>query len=272
MASRGQEVGIDLDVSQTRPSHGPDAPELPRLGPERSDDQNVVIDLRGREPIVILEPVEAVSTDTQSGLFNPPVWKLAIKRAMDIFLGGVTLILLLPLISIAALAVATTSRGGVFFRQTRIGKNGEPFSFVKFRTMVDDADHHKGDLDEQNEANGPIFKIRQDPRITGVGRVMRKLSIDEIPQLLHVISGKMSLVGVRPPLPDEVDQYGEREWLRLAARPGLTCIWQTSGRSDLDFDTWIDMDLEYLENWSLTLDVKLLLKTIPAVLSGRGAY
>lgn len=266
------EEGTFGGVTQARPIHEVTLRELEDTDRQRDDDdQHVVIDLRG-DSIVHLESVESTTLHGQGGLFNPPAWKLVVKRVMDILIGGVALFLLLPLILLTALAVAATSRGPVLHRQTRVGKDGKPFSFIKFRTMVDDASDHREDLDDQNEASGPVFKIRQDPRITRVGQVIRKLSIDEIPQLLHVISGKMSLVGVRPPLPDEVVQYGDREWLRLTAKPGLTCIWQTSGRSDLDFDTWVDMDVEYLENWSLMLDVELLVKTFPAVLSGRGAY
>jgi lipopolysaccharide/colanic/teichoic acid biosynthesis glycosyltransferase len=285
MASRGQrlqksadvepeaehEEGIIDGVAHARPINEADVRELADTGREQDDDQHVVIDLRG-EPVIHLDLPEPSTLHGQGGLFNPPVWKVAVKRGMDIFIGSVALVLLLPLIVITALAVAATSRGPMFFRQTRIGKGGESFAFLKFRTMVIDANDRRHGLHEQNEASGPVFKIREDPRITRVGRVLRKFSIDELPQLLHVLSGKMSLVGVRPPLPDEVDHYGDREWLRLTARPGLTCIWQTSGRSDLSFDTWVDMDVEYLENWSLLLDIELLIKTVPAVLSGRGAY
>jgi lipopolysaccharide/colanic/teichoic acid biosynthesis glycosyltransferase len=127
-------------------------------------------------------------------------------------------------------------------------------------------------LVELNEATGPIFKVRDDPRMTKVGRVLRKLSIDEMPQLLHVLSGKMSLVGPRPPLPEEVVTYSEFEWQRLSVQPGITCIWQVSGRSDLDFDTWVQMDIQYIEEWTLSSDLRLLLRTVPAVLTGRGAY
>jgi lipopolysaccharide/colanic/teichoic acid biosynthesis glycosyltransferase len=134
------------------------------------------------------------------------------------------------------------------------------------------SDAMKQHLGEANEADGPIFKIKRDPRITPVGRILRKLSIDELPQLVHVLRGHMSLVGFRPPLADEFEQYCDWERQRVRAKPGLTCIWQVSGRSDLDFGTWVKMDLEYIERWSLWLDIKILLLTIPAVLSGRGAY
>ena len=132
--------------------------------------------------------------------------------------------------------------------------------------------YEKPQLKELNEKDGPIFKIRNDPRITKVGKVIRKLSIDELPQLAHVLSGKMSLVGPRPHLPEEVAAYDLRAYRRLTVKPGITCIWQVSGRADLNFDTWIDLDLEYIDTWSLTSDAKILFKTVPAVLSGKGAY
>jgi lipopolysaccharide/colanic/teichoic acid biosynthesis glycosyltransferase len=139
--------------------------------------------------------------------------------------------------------------------------------------MCRDAEAKRRELDEQNEVpDGVVFKIRHDPRITRMGRVLRRLSVDELPQLFHVLSGKMSLVGPRPPLPEEVAAYGAWEAQRLLVKPGLTCIWQVSGRSDLDFHTWVQMDIEYIRDWSLWLDLKLLLRTIPAVLSGHGAY
>jgi len=235
-------------------------------------DPDIVIDLRGADPVVNLRQLEDWLGHRTGGLLHASPWKLATKRAMDITIGLLLLLVSLPVFFIASFAIVVTSPGPIFYRQTRVGKYGQPFTFLKFRSMRVGADEQRAELSNQNEVSGPVFKIRQDPRITPVGRVLRKLSIDELPQVFHVLSGKMSLVGARPPLPDEVDTYGSREWLRLLARPGLTCIWQTSGRSDLGFDTWVDMDIEYILNWNLGLDVKLLFKTVPAVLSGRGAY
>ena len=146
------------------------------------------------------------------------------------------------------------------------------FRFRKFRSMRATADDEKVELAALNEKSGPIFKIREDPRMTSVGRWLRRTSLDELPQLFHVASGRMSLVGPRPHLPVEVAMYGSRASQRLSVKPGVTCIWQVSGRSDLDFDTWIDLDLEYIQRWSLWSDIKLLVLTVPAVLSGRGAY
>lgn len=225
-----------------------------------------VIDLRTAEPIVEIDRL------TDAGLATASTAQLAIKRAFDIVISVLALVVLAPVFVIVALAIKLTSRGPVFFKQPRIGRGGEKFSFVKFRSMRTTAVYEKPQLIELNEKDGPIFKIRNDPRITKVGRVIRKLSIDELPQLAHVLSGKMSLVGPRPHLPEEVAAYDGRAHRRLSVKPGITCIWQVSGRADLDFDTWIDLDLQYIDNWSLGLDAKLLVKTVPAVLSGKGAY
>lgn len=225
-----------------------------------------VIDLRTAEPIIELErPV-------LQGLAVAPRFQLGIKRASDLVIAATALVLLTPLFVIVAAAIKLTSRGPVFFKQPRVGKDGEMFDFVKFRSMRTTAIYEKPQLRELNEMDGPIFKIRNDPRITKVGKVIRKLSIDELPQLSHVLTGKMSLVGPRPHLPEEVAAYDARAHRRLTVKPGITCIWQVSGRADLDFDTWIDLDLEYIDTWSSALDTKILIKTIPAVLSGKGAY
>jgi lipopolysaccharide/colanic/teichoic acid biosynthesis glycosyltransferase len=205
-------------------------------------------------------------------LLSAPRWKLAVKRSLDVVITGLAIIALSPLMLAVACAVKLTSRGPVFYAQVRIGQQGQAFRFVKFRTMKRGADEIKEELAAENEADGPIFKIKKDPRITRVGRIMRKLSIDELPQLFHVLTGQMSLVGFRPPLVGEFDQYGDWERQRVQGKPGITCIWQISGRSDLDFKTWVNMDLEYIEKWSLWLDLKILILTLPAVLSGRGAY
>jgi exopolysaccharide biosynthesis polyprenyl glycosylphosphotransferase len=219
---------------------------------------DLVVDLRPLEPDL---------------LYLHRTWELRLKRVIDIIGALLGLLILSPMLVITALAVACTSTGPVFFRQERIGHLGKTFSFLKFRSMYVDAEERKAEYEDLNEhSSGPIFKIRNDPRMTPVGRVIRKLSIDELPQLFHVLSGKMSLVGPRPPLPAEVAKYRPHEYARLLAKPGLTCIWQVSGRSDLDFETWVEMDISYIRHWSLWLDLKLLFKTLPAVLSGRGAY
>ena len=199
-------------------------------------------------------------------------WERAAKRLIDVVIAAVALIVLSPVLVCAALMVKLTSRGPVFYAQDRVGYRGRRFRLLKFRSMCRDADERRHELIDLNEADGPVFKIHDDPRITKAGRVLRRLSLDELPQLIHVLSGKMSLVGPRPPLPEEVAAYSLWEAQRLLAKPGITCIWQTSGRSDLDFRTWVSMDIAYIRDWSLWLDVKLLVRTVPAVLSARGAY
>jgi lipopolysaccharide/colanic/teichoic acid biosynthesis glycosyltransferase len=258
----------DLEVFQFQPVVAENATKA--HAEPAVDDVHVVIDLRSK--------TEAVAADTRpyldetANLLSAPVWKLQAKRALDIIGATVALLVFSPLFVITSLAIAITSPGPLLYISERIGRHGVPFRFFKFRSMRMDADSWLTDLQDVNEADGPIFKIRQDPRITTVGRWIRKLSLDELPQLFHVLSGKMSLVGPRPPIPSEVEEYGEWEFQRLLAKPGLTCIWQVSGRSDVDFATWVEMDLEYIQNWSLGLELKLLVKTMPAVWSGRGAY
>jgi exopolysaccharide biosynthesis polyprenyl glycosylphosphotransferase len=197
--------------------------------------------------------------------------QLLAKRIVDIGVSATTLLVLSPLLVVTALLIKLTSPGPVFFAQNRVGMNQRRFRLYKFRSMVVNADQLKKELAHLNELDGPAFKMGNDPRITRIGRFIRKTSIDELPQLYNVLKGEMSLVGPRPPLPDEVSQY---EWLfrrRLSVKPGITCVWQVSGRSGTTFDEWMKMDKQYVENWSLLLDFKILLKTIPAVLLCRGA-
>ncbi len=231
-----------------------------------------VIDLRS-DPVVDLRLIEAPERPVERrGLLDAARWQLIVKREIDVFVSFLLLLLLLPLLLITAAAIRLTSRGPALYVHERIGRDGEPFRMFKFRSMRVQAHEGRDEVWHLNEAGGPVFKIHDDPRITGIGRVIRKLSIDELPQLLNVLRRDMSLVGPRPPLPEEYETYGPREHQRLAVTPGITCIWQVSGRSDVDFDTWVDMDLEYIADWSLRQDLKLLLLTIPAVVSGRGAY
>lgn len=200
-----------------------------------------------------------------------PAYRVA-KRALDIIGASLALLVIgLPML-LVALAIKVESRGPALFFQWRLGENGIPFRFCKFRSMVVNAEQERANLEQQNEAEGPVFKIRRDPRITRVGRWLRRTSFDEAPQLFHVLSGKMSLVGPRPPLPEEVEGYEPWQRERLAVRPGLTCIWQVSGRSDIPFERWVELDIVYVRNRSFLLDLKILLLTIPAVLTGRGAY
>jgi lipopolysaccharide/colanic/teichoic acid biosynthesis glycosyltransferase len=201
-----------------------------------------------------------------------PVTYLLAKRLLDILVSGLALLLLMPLFLIVAIAIKLDSSGPVLFWQYRLGKDGRPFRFYKFRSMSAAATDLRASIAQMNEATGPVFKIRRDPRVTRVGRFLRKYSIDELPQLAHVLGGSMSLVGPRPPIPHEVEQYEVWHRERQAVKPGLTCIWQVSGRSDLSFEEWIRLDVEYVRSRNFWLDLKLLLLTIPAVITGRGAY
>lgn len=197
--------------------------------------------------------------------------QLLLKRLIDAAVSLAVLVALFPLMVVVAILIKLTSPGPVFFSQKRVGMNQRQFKLYKFRSMVADAEERKHELQHLNERDGPAFKIQNDPRTTRIGQFIRKTSIDELPQLFNVLSGEMSLVGPRPPLPEEVKRY---EWLfrkRLSVKPGVTCIWQISGRNNVSFDRWMKMDHEYIENWSLWLDLKILLKTIPAVLFSRGA-
>lgn len=195
-----------------------------------------------------------------------------VKRVFDVCGATAVVLLGLPLWVAVSLAIAVTSRGPVFYVQSRVGRNGRPFGMLKFRSMVVDAASQLPSLDASNEADGPLFKMRDDPRVTKVGRWMRKYSIDEFPQLLNVLRGNMSLVGPRPPLPSEVEAYGEDEWRRMEVLPGMTGLWQVSGRSDLSFDEMVRLDVFYIENWSVGFDLAILAKTLPAVVLARGAY
>ena len=199
-------------------------------------------------------------------------WHYAVKRGIDLTIAGLVLLLGSPIWLLAALAIKLDSPGPVLFKQKRLGYRGRPFRVYNFRSMRQHADNELAALRQMNEANGPLFKIREDPRRTRVGKLLRRTSIDEIPQLLNVLKGEMSLVGPRPPLPGEVEQYEAWEMGRLEVLPGITGLWQVRGRSELDFDEMVLMDLYYIENWSLRLDLHILLKTVPAVLFSRGAY
>lgn len=197
---------------------------------------------------------------------------LIIKRIFDVFISLLLAGILLPLFFIVSIAIKLDSPGPIFYKQTRLGKNAKPFKMLKFRSMVIGADKLVQQLSNQNTIQGPAFKVKNDPRRTKVGTFIRKYSIDELPQIFNVIAGHMSLVGPRPPLPSEVEQYGDWEWRRLEIVPGITGLWQVSGRSDLSFQQWMNLDIYYIENWSLVLDLKILLKTIPVVFKGEGAY
>ncbi len=199
---------------------------------------------------------------------------ISIKRLMDIMISVMAMFVIVPVGLVVAALIKLEDRGPVFYVSTRIGKNGKPIKFYKFRSMVVDADKKKAELLAYNERkDGPLFKMRNDPRITRIGRIIRKYSLDELPQFLNVLKGDMSLVGPRPHLPSEVEEYGDKDYLRLECIPGVTCLPQIYGRSSLSFREWVDFDLEYRRNWSISLDLKIISKTVSVllepVLSGR---
>ena len=231
----------------------------------------LLTDLFGDE----LPPPRVGRFDTAGTICFAPVhhndFELAIKRGMDLVGGVVGMVVAVPFIVAASIAIKLDGGGPVLFSQWRCGVNGRPFLMWKLRTMVDDADAMKADLLHLNEMDGPVFKIRNDPRVTRVGAVLRKWSIDELPQFGNVIRGDMSLVGPRPPTPEEVIRYEGGERRRLSMRPGLTCLWALNGRSDISFDEWMRLDLEYIDNWGLGEDLRIVGRTLPLILSGRGA-
>ena len=197
-------------------------------------------------------------------------WALLLKRTID-FLGALVLVILFsPLMLLAAAAIKLTSAGPVLFKQKRCTLHGRPFDMYKFRTMISEAENQRYELENQNEMAGPVFKIRNDPRVTRVGRILRRHSLDELPQLFNVLKGEMSLVGPRPPIPAEVARYENWQRRRLSMRAGLTCLWQISGRNEVDFNDWMQMDLHYIDHWSLGLDLEILIKTPLVMIRGTG--
>jgi exopolysaccharide biosynthesis polyprenyl glycosylphosphotransferase len=197
--------------------------------------------------------------------------QLLVKRGIDVVIAAAGLLVLSPFMGLIALLVRLSSPGPAIFRQVRCGLNGRRFVFYKFRSMVENAEELKPQLAHLNTRDNVVFKIPDDPRLTPVGGVLRKFSIDEWPQLWNVLRGDMSLVGPRPAVPSEVDQYKCWQRRRLRMRPGITCLWAISGRDNVDFETWMKMDMQYIDNWSLSLDWKILLQTIPRVITGHGA-
>ncbi len=231
----------------------------------------VALYFRHMKARVVLEELEGIPLLTFTNTPGAP-FPLFLKRVQDITASALGMAVLAPLLPVIALAVKLSSRGPVLYSQRRCGLNGRRFTLLKFRTMCDGADGRLDEVAHLNEVEGPAFKARRDPRVTPVGRILRRFSLDETPQLLNVLRGDMSLVGPRPPLPEEVERYERWQRRRLSMKPGLTGLWQVSGRAGLDdFNRWIALDLAYIDQWSLWLDLKILLKTIPAVLSTRGA-
>lgn len=199
-------------------------------------------------------------------------YKNATKRSLDMAIALVALVLLGPIAAALCLLITLEDRGSPFFKQTRIGKDGKPFKIWKFRSMYSDAEARKAELSALNERDSVCFKMKKDPRVTRVGKFIRRASIDELPQIMNVLTGEMSIVGPRPALPNEVISYGDKERKRLGGKPGITCTWQVSGRADIPFEQQVELDVEYLEKKSLWQDIKLIFRTIPAVITGKGAY
>jgi exopolysaccharide biosynthesis polyprenyl glycosylphosphotransferase len=203
---------------------------------------------------------------------SPEDWQRLLKRTFDIVASLVATLMLAPLFLLAGFLIKLTSQGPVFFIQERVGLNKRRFRLYKFRTMVADAEERQREIEHLNEASGPVFKIKNDPRLTPVGRFLRKTSIDELPQIFNVLKGDMSLVGPRP-LPVRDYQKFDQDWQRrrFSVRPGITCLWQINGRSSTPFEKWMELDMEYIDHWSLWMDFKILAETIPVVLKGTGA-
>ncbi|MGH9440956.1 MAG: sugar transferase, partial [Thermoanaerobaculia bacterium] len=219
----------------------------------------------------VLEELDGVPLLTFTTVPSNPML-IAVKRGFDLAIGALLFLLTLPIQVLAAIAIRVSTSGEVLFRQTRCGLNGRPFRLLKFRTMVSGAEDRLSEIAHLNEMSGPVFKATNDPRLTPVGKFLRRFSIDELPQLWNVLKGDMSLVGPRPPLPDEVSRYEPWQRRRLSMKPGLTCLWQISGRNEIpDFERWMALDLKYIDTWTPLLDFKILVLTVPAVLAGRGA-
>jgi lipopolysaccharide/colanic/teichoic acid biosynthesis glycosyltransferase len=201
----------------------------------------------------------------------PALWPF-IKRLMDLGIGIAVMLVTLPIITLAALAIAAVDGGSPFYAQERVGLNGRRFRMFKLRTMVEGAHDMRNDLLHLNEVDGPVFKIKNDPRLHPLGALLRRTSIDELPNLFNVLRGEMSLVGPRPPLPSEVEHYTPYAMRRLSVMPGITCFWQINGRCSVSFDEWMELDNRYIDTWSPALDLLILFKTVPAVIRKDGAH
>ncbi len=225
-------------------------------------------------PRPLTEPAIFDSAITHAELWNIADARLyaAAKRCFDFVLALLLLLVLAPVLLIIVILIRTDSKGPAIYRQKRCGRYGREFTFYKFRTMHIGSEAQLDELWPQNEMTGPVFKMRRDPRVTSLGHWLRKTSMDELPQLLNVLCGEMSLVGPRPPITEEVAFYSEREWTRLSVKPGITCLWQVMGRSTLSFERWMELDLEYIARRGFWYDLWIVVRTVPAVALARGAF
>ena len=278
-------IGAAGDIKQVLDEHAFDTVLIASTAFDQDILSRIITDLRGRDvdielssglldvttSRVLIREVSGVPLIVVRGVTFSKV-KRVTKRAFDLLVGLAIIALGTPLWVLFALMIKLDSPGPVFYQQTRVGRGGELFGMYKFRSMSKYADQAREQLAADNEATGPLFKMQDDPRVTRVGRWMRKYSIDEFPQLINVMIGQMSLVGPRPPLPSETERYSGYHWRRMEVLPGMTGLWQVSGRSRLTFDEMIRLDLFYIENWSVGFDIGLMFRTVPAVLFARGAY
>jgi len=256
---------------------------VPRKWLEKIDTAVMICDLKGITVHIAIDLFNIkISKSYISNLGKLPVLSfnttstaycaIAVKRICDIIISLTCLIIFMPFTIFIIILIKIESKGPAIFSQIRCSKNGRQFKMLKFRTMIPNAEMLKDNLKDIDEQSGPVFKIKQDPRITKIGKFLRKTSLDEMPQLINVLLGDMSIVGPRPPIPEEVNNYEAWQRRKLSMRSGITCIWQVSGRNDIPFEKWMELDLEYIDNWSLLLDLKILLKTIPAVLFAKGNH
>jgi lipopolysaccharide/colanic/teichoic acid biosynthesis glycosyltransferase len=257
----------------------------PRSSTETNPQGELLSSKQNRKRVVSVRPIDvqgmadkqrnrsSTSADMQAFENNKPgVAYLVLKRSIDVIVATLVLVAFAPLFVLIAIAIVLDNPGPVLFTQVRVGRNNKPFRFYKFRSMVKNASALQTALEAKNEAVGPIFKMRRDPRVTRVGRILRKYSLDELPQLFSVLRGQMSLVGPRPHLPAEVAQYEAHQRHRLTVQPGLVCLREIHGRSELTFERWIELDLQYIACRSLRTDLSILVRLVPAVVCGRGAY
>lgn len=222
--------------------------------------------------MAVIESLETTYSQDLAAERDVPRWWWAAKRVIDVTVAATVLVASLPVMAVAAIGIAIVSPGSPIFRQTRVGKNGEEFKLYKFRTMERGAHLLHEKMKPLSEVDGPVFKLRNDPRLHALGAILRRTSIDELPNFINVLRGEMSVVGPRPPLPSEVEHYDPYALRRLTVKPGVTCLWQINGRSTVSFEHWMALDNDYIDNWTPVTDLSIIAKTVPAVIRGIGAH